>query len=95
MSQVTYAVADGVARIVLNRPEKLNAMTPAMSAALAGFCTDAGGDSGRPRRAAFRRGPARVLRRQRPERTGRQTPGRGSSATASNTPASSATSANP
>jgi len=41
---ITYAVAEGVARIVLNRPEKLNAMTPAMSRALAQFCADADRD---------------------------------------------------
>ena len=28
--QISYTVADGVARLTLNRPEKLNAISPAM-----------------------------------------------------------------
>jgi enoyl-CoA hydratase/carnithine racemase len=37
---VTLAIADGVAEIVLNRPEKLNAVTPDMAAALADYCAE-------------------------------------------------------
>lgn len=36
--QVTLTVAEAVARITLNRPEKMNAMTPGMSAELARIC---------------------------------------------------------
>ena len=36
---VTLAVTDGVAEIVLDRPRKMNAVTPAMAATLAAHCT--------------------------------------------------------
>src|SRR5215510_12387603 len=40
MAHVTLAVADGIGQIVLNRPDKMNAITPAMTAELQCICTE-------------------------------------------------------
>jgi enoyl-CoA hydratase len=42
--QVVLNVQDSIAEIVLDRPEKLNAMTPEMNAALARICADVDAD---------------------------------------------------
>ena len=44
--EVTLTISDSVAEITLNRPEKLNAVTPEMAAALARFCAQADRDDG-------------------------------------------------
>lgn len=44
MDEITYAVADRIATIRLNRPEKLNAMTDAMYAAIGDAVREAEGD---------------------------------------------------
>jgi enoyl-CoA hydratase/carnithine racemase len=43
---VTLTVTDSIAEIVLNRPEKLNAVTPEMAAALAEYCRAVDRDDG-------------------------------------------------
>ena len=44
IEEILYDVRDHIARITLNRPEKLHAMTPDMSASLARFCKAADED---------------------------------------------------
>jgi len=48
--EIVFTVADFVAEIVLNRPEKHNAVTPAMAAALQDACAAArhGAETRRP-----------------------------------------------
>src|SRR5262245_5452983 len=41
---VAYSVKDGVARVVLNRPDQLNAISPALLEDLEGACTAVEGD---------------------------------------------------
>ena len=40
MANVTLTIADGIGRIVLDRPDKMNAITPAMTEELQRVCKE-------------------------------------------------------
>ena len=65
-STLTYGKDDRIARITLNRPERLNAIDDAMPGEIRRAVEEANADDARARDRARGRGP-RVLRRLRPE----------------------------
>ena len=80
-----------VAEIVLNRPAKMNAITPAMAATLEELCHKLDRDDEVRVVLVRGAGSAGVLRRQRPQCAGGVSDAPGNSATGSNTPPSCAT----